>query len=94
MSILGNADATEMSSEQNVEEDKQTAYKRILTLITHLNAVLVSVHRGYTTMRQMNIVQSVNFTLSKNIEQASEKDQTFLNVFQSEYRVHSCLTQI
>ena len=34
------------TTDENVEEDKQTAYKRVLTLITHLYAVLASIHRG------------------------------------------------
>ena len=51
-----------------VDKDKQTAYKRVLTLITHLYAVLVSIHRGTIILQQMNIGQAVNFTPSKNIE--------------------------
>ena len=39
-----------------------------LTLITHLYAVLVSIHRGTIILHQMNIGQAVNFTPSKNIE--------------------------
>ena len=31
------------TTDENVEIDKQTAYKRVLTLITHLYAVLVSI---------------------------------------------------
>ena len=34
------------ATDENVEEDKQAAYKRVLTLITLLYAVLVSIHRG------------------------------------------------
>ena len=56
------------TTDENVEEDKQTAYKRVLTLITHLYAVLVSIHRGTIILQQMNIGQAVNFTPSKNIE--------------------------
>ena len=33
------------ATDENVEKDKQTAYKRVLTLITHLYAILVSIHR-------------------------------------------------
>ena len=56
------------ATDENVEEDKQTAYKRVLTLITHLYAVLASIHRGTIILQQMNIGQAVNFTPSKNIE--------------------------
>ena len=38
--------ATEMSDWRKCKKNKQTAYKRVLTLITHLYAVLVSIHRG------------------------------------------------
>ena len=34
------------ATDENVDKDKQTAYKRVLTLITLLYAVLVSIHRG------------------------------------------------
>ena len=43
------------TTDENVDKDKQTAYKRILTLITHLCAVLVSIHRGAIILHQMNI---------------------------------------
>ena len=56
------------TTDENVDKDKQTAYKRVLTLITHLYAVLVSIHRGTIILQQMNIGQAVNFTPSKNIE--------------------------
>ena len=56
------------ATDENVEEDKQTAYKRVLTLITHLYAVLVSIHKGTIILQQMNIGQAVNFTPSKNID--------------------------
>ena len=56
------------ATDENVEEDKQTAYKRVLTLITHLYAVLASIHRGTIILQQMNIGQAVNFTPSKNID--------------------------
>ena len=55
-------------TDENVEKDKLTAYKRVLTLITHLYAVLASIHRGTIILQQMNIGQAVNFTPSKNIE--------------------------
>ena len=57
------------TTDENVEEDKQTAYKWVLTLITHLYAVLVSIHRRTIILHQMNIGQAVNFTPSKNIEE-------------------------
>ena len=57
------------TTDENVEEDKQTVYKRVLTLITHLYAVLVSIHRSTIILHQMNIGQAVNFTPSKNIEE-------------------------
>ena len=82
------------TTDENVDKDKQTAYKRVLTLITHLYAVLVSIHRGTIILHQMNIGQAVNFTPSKNIEQASEKHQACLNVFQSECGIYSSLSQI
>ena len=56
------------TTDENVDKDKQTAYKRVLTLITHLYAVLASIHRGAIILHQMNIGQAVNFTPSKNIE--------------------------
>ena len=59
------------TTDENVEEDKQTAYKWVLTLITHLYAVLVSIHRGTIILQQRYIGQAVNFTPSKNIAQAS-----------------------
>ena len=34
------------ATDENVDKDKQTAYKWVLTLITHLYAVLVSIHGG------------------------------------------------
>ena len=49
---------------------------------------------GTIIMQQMNIGQAVNFTPSKNIAQANEEHQACLNVFQSERRVYSSLTQI
>ena len=56
------------ANDENVEEDKQTAYKRVLTLITHLYAVLASIHRSTIILQQRYIGQAVNFTPSKNIE--------------------------
>ena len=82
------------TTDENVDKDKQTAYKRVLTLITHLYAVLVSIHRGTIILHHRYIGQAVNFTPSKNIAQASEEHQACLNVFQSERRVYSSLTQI
>ena len=82
------------ATDENVEKDKQTAYKWVLTLITHLYAVLVSIHRGTIILHHRYIGQAVNFTPSKNIAQASEEHQVCLNVFQSERRVYSSLAQI
>lgn len=56
------------ATDENVDKDKQTAYKRILTLITHLYAVLVSIHRSTIILHHRYIGQAVNFTPSKNIE--------------------------
>ena len=56
------------ATDENVDKDEQTAYKRVLTLITHLYAALVSIHRGTIILQQLNIGQAVNFTPSKNIE--------------------------
>ena len=56
------------TTDENVDKDKQTAYKRVLTLITILYAVLVSIHRATIILHQMNIGQAVNFTPSKNID--------------------------
>ena len=41
--------------------NKQTAYKRVLTLTTHLYAVLVSIRRGTIILHQMNIWASGKF---------------------------------
>ena len=56
------------TTDENVEKDKLTAYKRVLTLITHLYAVLVSIHRGTIILHHRYIGQAVNITPSKNIE--------------------------
>ena len=49
------------TTDENVDKDKQTAYKRVLTLITHLYAVLVSIHRGTIILHQMKIWASGKF---------------------------------
>ena len=56
------------ATDENIDKDKQTAYKRVLTLITLLYAVLVSIHRGTIILQQRYIGQAVNFTPSKNID--------------------------
>ena len=52
MSVLRNADGN--------GNEKQTAYKRVHTLITHLYAVLVSIHRGTIILHQMNCKVSID----------------------------------